>query len=565
MRSLLVILSIMWTLDALQCRRFGMAFQAKVIRTRHNSASASPYNNNNNNNNNRLSKGVASLQVSKAKTESSSLLPRVLLKRNRQSKSFRDGSQLVFTNSISKTFGSVKMASLVQVEVPASADANNTETQTVGWGVYNPISMYRVRMLCNARPSSLAQQLQNWNKKQPSNEEDTKSGGGGDGSSSSSSSSSSSGSGKSSSMLLKVQEEMLSVVLKDKFQKAVRIRQAMGWPSSTTDTYRLVNGEGDELSGLAVDIIGGKVAVVMSSAAWCQIYQTLITTTLEEVLPHHDVVWKTTPSRLRQDGYEMETNDGKNDDDDDDDEAVEGSKANYDEDQPVIGMENGVKYQVFPYRLKGQKTSVYCDQRENRFNVAQLCQGKKVLDLCCYHGGFALNAALNGRAAHVIGVDSSQDAIETCMSNAKLNGITSDDNDVTTSGPLVEFVQADISTYMQSCREQFDVIVLDPPKLAPSVKDLDRATRKYHSLNRDAIKLISDDGGHFMTCTCSAAMTQKDGGTAFLQMVQQASLAARREITLLRVSGAAPCHTQAPVSFPAGNYLTVALFHVHPK
>jgi 23S rRNA G2069 N7-methylase RlmK/C1962 C5-methylase RlmI len=472
------------------------------------------------------------------------------LKRNRQSKSFRDGSQLVFTNSISKTFGSVKMASLVQVEVPASADANNTETQTVGWGVYNPISMYRVRMLCNARPSSLAHQLHNWNKRQqPSSDEEEED---------------TSGRSSSSMLQLKVQEEMLSVVLKDKFQKAVRIRQAMGWPSSTTDTYRLVNGEGDELSGLAVDIIGGKVAVVMSSAAWCQVYQTLITSTLEEVLPYHDIVWKTTPSRLRQDGYDMETNNGDTNDDDENYESVEGSKAKYEEDQPVIGLENGVRYQVFPYRLKGQKTSVYCDQRDNRFNVAQLCQGKKVLDLCCYHGGFALNAALNGQAAHVIGVDSSQDAIETCMNNAKLNGIT-DGRDDATAGPVVDFVQADISTYMQSCREQFDVIVLDPPKLAPSVKDLDRATRKYHSLNRDAIKLISDDGGHFMTCTCSAAMTQKDGGTAFLQMVQQASLAARREITLLRVSGAAPCHTQAPVSFPAGNYLTVALFHVHPK
>jgi 23S rRNA G2069 N7-methylase RlmK/C1962 C5-methylase RlmI len=94
---------------------------------------------------------------------------------------------------------------------------------------------------------------------------------------------------------------------------------------------------------------------------------------------------------------------------------------------------------------------------------------------------------------------------------------------------------------------------------------LAKASRKYHSLNRDALKLIDDAGGLFMTCTCSAAMTQKEGGTYFLQTVQQASLAARREITLLRVSGAAPCHTQSPVSFPAGNYLTAAVFYVHAK
>ena len=63
----------------------------------------------------------------------------------------------------------------------------------------------------------------------------------------------------------------------------------------------------------------------------------------------------------------------------------------------------------------------------------------------------------------------------------------------------------------------------------------------------------------------AAAMTQKDGGAYFLQMVQQASLAAKREVTLLRVSGAAPCHTQSPISIPACNYLTAALFYVHAK
>jgi len=117
---------------------------------------------------------------------------------------------------------------------------------------------------------------------------------------------------------------------------------------------------------------------------------------------------------------------------------------------------------------------------------------------------------------------------------------------------------------MRNCEEKFDVVVLDPPKLAPSVKALQRASRKYHSLNRDAMKLIGNEGGLLMTCTCSAAMTQKDGGKYFLEMVQQASLSAQREVTLLRVSGAAPCHTQSPFSFPAGNYLTAALFMVHP-
>jgi 23S rRNA (cytosine1962-C5)-methyltransferase len=166
-----------------------------------------------------------------------------------------------------------------------------------------------------------------------------------------------------------------------------------------------------------------------------------------------------------------------------------------------------------------------------------------------------LNAVKNG-AERVIGVDSSQDAIDTCESNVALHEFDMD---------IISFIKSDISSFMKTCDKKYDVVVLDPPKLAPSANALPRATQKYHSLNRDAIKLIKDEGGLLMTCTCRAAMTQKDGGKYFLETVQQASLSANREVTLLKVCGAAPCHTQSPYSFPAGNYLTAALFMVHPK
>lgn len=430
--------------------------------------------------------------------------PRVLLKRNRQSKSFRDGSQLVFSGSIAKVPDSLQLGDLIQVEVPTSTDSKNKSTQIVGWGVYNPNSMYRVRILCHSLQNSKLSKIF-----------------------------------KSGDV-----EGVLAAILTKKFKEALQTRQAMGFPSDLTDTYRFLNGEGDGVSGLAVDVIGDRVAVIMSSAAWCQVHSQTILECLRKVLPKHDIIWKTTPSRLRQDGYAIQ------------DEAVD-SEQEDENIPPVIGLENGIKYQAFPHQ-KGQKTSVYCDQRENRWNLAQLCEGKRVLDLCCYHGGFSLNAAMQG-AASVVGVDSSQDAVDTSRSNAEINGLQD----------KVEFVKADISGFMKSSdseSQRFDIVVLDPPKLAPSVSSLPKASRKYNSLNRDALKLIDEEkGGLFMTCTCSAAMTQKDGGKYFLQMVQQASLAARREITLLRVSGAAPCHTQSPASFPAGNYLTAALFYVHAK
>jgi len=443
-------------------------------------------------------------------------LPKILLKRNRQTKSFRDGSQLVFPGSIAKTPESLPVGSLVQVEV--DGQDKDAPTIVVGIGLYNPSSLYRVRIIfhCLLHPRMTEQFL------------------------------------TMSNDYVEGESMILQRILKMNFQRSLHTRRALGLPSEfNTDTYRLVNGEGDSISGLAVDVIGGKIAVIMSSAAWCEINKSIILKSLQHILPDQELIWKTTPSRLKQDGYNVddEINDRKNEDNN----LSPGSSV-HDVDKPVVCLENGIKCQTFP-RQRGQKTSVYCDQRENRRNFAQLCANKKVLDLCCYHGGFALNAVKQG-AKFATGVDSSSDAIEICKVNAELNNFDVDN---------IDFIKSDIADYMKSCQDKFDVIVLDPPKLAPNASVLQRASRKYHSLNRDAIKLIDDRGGLFMTCTCSAAMTQKDGGKFFLEMVQQASLSAQREVTLLRVSGAAPCHTLSPFSFPAGNYLTAALFMVHPK
>ena len=417
------------------------------------------------------------------------------------------------------------MACLVQVQVPLEKTlAKNSKkeyphyqkqpqspTQLIGWGVYNPSSMYRVRILSHS-----------WSMNRQVNEQLER---GGD------------------------ENEALALIVKTQIQSAMQVRKTLGFMKNDsplyTDTFRLVNGEGDCLSGLAVDVIGGQVAVVMSSAAWVQVHRDLIVKCLKEVLNEnnqdYDIVWKTTPARLQQDGMEMNECNG--------DET--------DNDTRVLATELGIKYATFPY-AQGQKTGYYCDQRENRWNVAQYCNNAKVLDLCTYHGGFALNAVIHGHAAHVTGVDSSQQAIDTCHINAELNNCSD----------KVVFVRDDISQFMKQAEAKgayYDVIVLDPPKLAPSVSGLDKAKRKYHGLNRNAIKLLNQDkGGLLMTCTCSAAMSQKDGGQYFLNMVQQAAIAAGRRVTLLQVSGAAPCHTTNPASYPAGVYLTAALYYVSP-
>lgn len=515
------------------------------------------------------------------KLTSANFLHTVVVHRNRQSAAFREGTPLVFGGSVSSTFTEyfqqntnnvnndhqIPTGSLVAVVVGREPSSNAkpkkdsrgkkksvdssdrrednvvqhhsfsvleessayremiNQAQLIGYGVFNPESMYRVRILCHdTMHPGLSKQIRLIRKQmQQGNPHD-------DG-----------------------MNFQLKLILEKKISDAIFTRRAMGLPKpGITDTYRLINGEGDGLSGLAVDILGGKTAIVMSSAAWCEIHKDTILTVLSELLKNHPayteddigIVWRNTPSRLQQDGYEVLTTNDDN--------------ANMMEEKSVIAMESSVKYLTYPYS-DGQKTGFYCDQRENRLMVAELCENQRVLDLCCYNGGFALNAIIRGGASAAVGVDSSQDAIDAAIINARLNGL---------EGKDVSFVKENISTFMKSAIDantEFDVIVLDPPKLAPSISSLDKASQKYHALNRDAMALIDKNrGGLLLTCTCSAAMSQKEGGQFFLNMVNGAALSAKRRVTLLKVSGAAPCHTQSPASFPAGQYLTAALFHVGP-
>ena len=112
--------------------------------------------------------------------------------------------------------------------------------------------------------------------------------------------------------------------------------------------------------------------------------------------------------------------------------------------------------------------------------------------------------------------------------------------------------------------EYYDIVILDPPKLAPTNKDIPRASRKYQSLNMNAIKLLDPiNGGILLTCTCSSAIAQKNGGEYFISLVKNAAIMAKREIKLLSIHGAAPCHTTNPGARDLrSKYLEVAMFSV---
>ncbi len=210
-------------------------------------------------------------------------------------------------------------------------------------------------------------------------------------------------------------------------------------------------------------------------------------------------------------------------------------------------LENGIHYQV--NIVEGQKSGFYCDQRENRAITARYAKDKKVLDCFCYSGGFTLNAFREG-AVSVTSVDSSALAIETLKNNVRKNGFDKNKHHA---------VQSDVNKYLRELGEQgekFDLIILDPPKYAPSRSTLDKASRAYKDLNRRGLMLLNS-GGLLATYSCSGAM---DIDT-FKQVIAWAALDAGKEIQFI-YQYCQPEDHPVRASFPEGEYLKGLLVRV---
>ena len=210
-------------------------------------------------------------------------------------------------------------------------------------------------------------------------------------------------------------------------------------------------------------------------------------------------------------------------------------------------IENGIHYQVNV--VEGQKSGFYCDQRENRAITARYAKDKTVLDCFSYSGGFTLNAFREG-AKSITSVDSSGLAIETLKNNIRLNGFDSSKHTA---------VQSDVNKYLRELGEQgekFDVIVLDPPKYAPTRSALEKASRAYKDLNRRGLMLLNS-GGLLATFSCSGAM---DIDT-FKQVIAWAALDAGKEIQFI-YQYCQPEDHPVRASFPESEYLKGLLVRV---
>jgi len=209
--------------------------------------------------------------------------------------------------------------------------------------------------------------------------------------------------------------------------------------------------------------------------------------------------------------------------------------------------ENGIIYHI--NIAEGQKSGFYCDQRDNRAILSSYTKGKKVLDCFSYSGGFSLNSLANG-AESITSVDSSGLAVDTLKQNVELNKFDS---------TKVTAIQSDVNKQLRAFKESgelFDVIVLDPPKYAPSRSALDRAARAYKDLNRLGMLLL-EKGGLLATFSCSGAV---DIDT-FKQIIAWAALDAGKEVQIIK-QFCQPEDHPVRISFPEGEYLKGLLLRV---
>jgi 23S rRNA (cytosine1962-C5)-methyltransferase len=311
-----------------------------------------------------------------------------------------------------------------------------------------------------------------------------------------------------------------------RLSRALSLRRDVLKVEQVADAYRLVHAEADGLSGLVIDVLGDVVVCEVFSLGMSRL-EPVFRAALAQVLPGKKVV--------------VQQNDRAAD--------IEGFRVKPRKDDPaeVEIQEHGIRYKVD--LREGHKTGFFCDQRDNRAYLATLCRGRAVYDLHTYNGGFAFNAALRGEAKSVTGVDLDEKAVAVAVRNAKLNQVQHQ----------VKFAQADAFAYLRDLLRtnvRPEVLILDPPKLARDKNELEEGLRIYHDLNRLALEAIADDG-IFLTCSCSGVVSEED----LLDVLRRTAAKTRREVTILRIAGAAPDHPVA-LHIPESRYLKAVFARV---
>ncbi|WP_153559270.1 class I SAM-dependent rRNA methyltransferase [Roseimaritima sediminicola] len=289
---------------------------------------------------------------------------------------------------------------------------------------------------------------------------------------------------------------------------------------------RLVFSESDGLSGLIVDQYADYLVVQMVSAAVLGRAEALLDH-LNRRLQPRGIFVRTDAKTAKKEGIEQR----------------EGLERGEQPGEAVTYTQNGLEWSVDLEH--GQKTGGYLDQRENHAAAARYLAGRRVLDVCCYAGGFGLVAAAAG-ASEVLGIDSSQRALDAAAGNARRNGLSG-----------VRFEKADCFDFLAAAEAgRFEAVVLDPPRFAGSRRQVDAALRAYARLNRGAVQCLPP-GGILVTNSCSGSVSRSD----FLNMLVDVGRKAGRDITVLESRSAAADHPMR-VSCPESDYLKCMICEV---
>ena len=300
-------------------------------------------------------------------------------------------------------------------------------------------------------------------------------------------------------------------------ERALRLRERL----FDEPYYRLVHAEADGLPGLVVDRYGAVLAV-QSNAAGIARLEPLILDALAALLKPQAIVLRNDSPARAQEGLLSETRLALG--------AIDG---------PVLVRENGAVFPIDP--LAGQKTGWFFDQRDNRRLVAGLARNARVLDLYCFTGGFAVQAARAG-AKEVLGIDRSEPALALAAEAAVMNE----------ADGICSFRRAEAFGEMArlaAAGERFDIVVADPPAFAKSRKEAPAAVRGYRKLARLAASLTAR-GGILFLASCSYNV----GPAEFAEAVRRGLADAGRGGRILRNAGAGPDHPVHP-SLPESAYL----------
>jgi 23S rRNA (cytosine1962-C5)-methyltransferase len=313
---------------------------------------------------------------------------------------------------------------------------------------------------------------------------------------------------------------------KRRVQRALAHRRTM---VSGTGAVRLIFGEADGLPGLIVDHYravddGREQLVCQFMAAGVEAWKPAIVDALVGATGCPNVYERSDVAIREKEGLEQTT----------------GVLAGDEPPEWLLVEEGGVRYQVDVRR--GHKTGFYIDQRDNRALIARHAQDREVLNCFCYTGGFSL-AALKGGATRVVSIDSSGEALATAQANVLANGF---------DPARAQWLDADAFKTLRALHEggeRFDLVVLDPPKFAPSQQHIDRAARAYKDINLSGFKLLRP-GGLLATYSCSGAID----APLFQKIVAGAASDAGVDVRVLGRLGAGVDHPML-MSFPEGEYL----------